>query len=465
MNHSNAGGASGAELARLDGHRARLVRLQVEDATRFAQESVLLHEASQLAEAISVRGGQGGRAAELAHHAIAAEFATALRVSDRTVQRRMSAAGVLVQAFPGTLAAVREGRIFRGHVSVIVDEGARLPDAPSRAAYEAAVLPFAEHEAPARVRVFARRVAERFHPRSLQQRHEDAAAGRGVWVTELGDGMAELLAVIPTVVANGILDRLNQFAEHSEDPAMPGGVVVEVEGAVPDARTRDQRRADAFADLCLTGDPAAHPGPAGLGSIRARVHLQVPVLSMLGNGDDPVTLHGHSPVDTDTALRLAGTASGWDRVLTHPITGAVLAVDRYTPNTDLKRTLRARDLHCRFPGCRQPAHRTDLDHTIDFALGGPTRENNLAHLCRRHHTLNHATAWTVVQHPGGILEWTSPIGHTYPDIPTSTVMFKPATDWNDAFAHANLNAVSTPDAAVNANDPPPFFSRVVGGTG
>ena len=113
MNHSNAGGASGAELARLDGHRARLVRLQVEDATRFAQESVLLHEASQLAEAISVRGGQGGRAAELAHRSIAAEFATALRVSDRTVQRQGEAVELTSTEFDLLLLLARApGKVF-----------------------------------------------------------------------------------------------------------------------------------------------------------------------------------------------------------------------------------------------------------------------------------------------------------------------------------------------------------------
>ena len=460
MNPTKGGDPTKAELARLDSYRVRLVRLQLEDAARFAQESLLLHEASQLAGEIAVRSGANGRSSEMTHRAIAAELAAALRVSDRTLQRRMAAADILVREFPGTLSAVREGRIGRGHVGVIVDGGAHLPDAASRAAYEAAVLPFAECEAPARVRPFARIVAERLHPRSVQERHASAAAQRGLWVRELQDGMSELLAIIPTVIANGILDRLNQFVD-AADPAPQradgeaGGATADAAASAggcrvtaasgstdlaPDARTRDQRRADAFGDLGLTGDPAAHPGPAGIGSIRARVQLNVPVLTLLGRSDVPATLTGLSPVDPDTARALAGTASGWDRVLTHPITGAVLAVDRYTPNRDLKRTLRVRDQHCRFPGCRLSVLRSDLDHTIDFALGGRTREDNLAYLCRRHHTMKHATAWSVVQQPGGVLEWTSPTGQVYPDVPTSSVMFRPAADWNEAFAHAHAEA-------------------------
>jgi hypothetical protein len=37
-----------------------------------------------------------------------------------------------------------------------------------------------------------------------------------------------------------------------------------------------------------------------------------------------------------------------------------------------RRFLRARDQHCRFPGCRRPAIRSEIDHTVDAALGGPT---------------------------------------------------------------------------------------------
>ena len=72
-----------------------------------------------------------------------------------------------------------------------------------------------------------------------------------------------------------------------------------------------------------------------------------------------------------------------------------------------------------------PARRCDIDHTIDHALSGQTSAANLAHLCRRHHTLKHQTAWTVTQRFGGVLEWTSPIGRTCTDTPVSTVAFAP----------------------------------------
>ena len=65
----------------------------------------------------------------------------------------------------------------------------------------------------------------------------------------------------------------------------------------------------------------------------------------------------------------------------------------------------------------------DHDHTHDHALGGKTELCNLACLCKRHHTLRHATKWQVRQLPGGALELTSPSGRTYVDTPTPRVVF------------------------------------------
>ena len=101
--------------------------------------------------------------------------------------------------------------------------------------------------------------------------------------------------------------------------------------------------------------------------------------------------------------------------MTHPVTGAVLAVDRYRPTKDLERALRVRDEHCRFPGCRQPFWRCDVDHSHDAARGGETSERNLAHLCRRHHTLKHATSGRCGSSAAALSNGPAP-----PALPTST---------------------------------------------
>ncbi|MGN7189433.1 HNH endonuclease signature motif containing protein, partial [Microbacterium enclense] len=200
-----------------------------------------------------------------------------------------------------------------------------------------------------------------------------------------------------------------------------------------DERTTAQLRADILADLLLTASPTADPtrtddGPGTLGTIRARVQVIVPALTMLTpahENTDPAELVGHGPLDAHTARTLTETTTlPWDRVITHPITGAVLHTDTYHRTTAIDRHLRARDRHCRFPGCTTPATRCDIDHTHDHALGGPTTHTNLAHLCQRHHTQKHLTRWNVTQLPGGVLEWTSPTGRTYTDEP---LPYSPAT--------------------------------------
>lgn len=143
----------------------------------------------------------------------------------------------------------------------------------------------------------------------------------------------------------------------------------------------------------------------------------------------PAELDGVIPIDNDTARQLAATASGWDRVFTHPFTGGALTVDRYRPSKHLRRHLRARDARCRFPGCGVPARKSDLDHTHAASTGGDTSAGNLATLCRRHHVLKHHTPWHVAQGHHGVLVWTSPTGRTYSDTPPpqNTVTFTDTT--------------------------------------
>jgi hypothetical protein len=96
----------------------------------------------------------------------------------------------------------------------------------------------------------------------------------------------------------------------------------------------------------------------------------------------------------------------------------------YRPPPALSRLVRARDLTCRFPGCRQPAHRADLDHLRPWP-GGPTAPANLWVLCRRHHRLKHCGLWTVealtAQGTNGPVRWTSPTGQVLTSAPPDYV--------------------------------------------
>jgi hypothetical protein len=93
------------------------------------------------------------------------------------------------------------------------------------------------------------------------------------------------------------------------------------------------------------------------------------------------------------------------------------ATSAYRPPPRLKERITARDLICRFPGCRQPAWRGDLDHTRPYDKGGLTCSCNLGGLCRRHHILKQHPSWQLIQPQPGIFEWTTPTGRRYMTIP------------------------------------------------
>ncbi len=376
---------------------------------------------------------------DLALRTVASELGAALRVRDRTVQRRMAAASFLVERFPLVWQAQGAGRITASHARGIVDAGEHLDDPADRDAYSAQLIEYAESESPNRVARLARRVAERFQPRPLEDRHQDAREQRRVWMNDLTDGMAELGLLGPAVLVHGAFDRLTQMAESVQrtDAGIDAGTADTTDPAgAEDPRTVDQTRCDLALDLLLTGTPAGHDTADGvLAAITGHVSVTVPILTLLGQDTTPAELDGITPVDPDTAKALAGAAPGWDRVLTHPITGAILTVDRYRPTADLKRHLQARDQRCRFPTCGMPARHSDLDHTRDAVLGGPTTDTNLGALCRRHYTLKHHTPWHVEHLHGGTYTWTSPTGRVYTDHPPpqNTVTFTEEADTGPPF--------------------------------
>ncbi len=456
-----------------DAHRA-VAEAQAREARLFAAALDLALERAAEQHAAGLRRRSR---ADLPLREVAAEIAAAFRLSDRAVQRRMGEASTTVTDYPDVLASWEHGKIDAAHVAAILDGGTGI-DPELRSTYETRVLAAAETETAGRMKSIARIIAARIDPESAARRQAAAKAGRNIRVIDLPDDMARLIADLPATLTYAIYDRLTRMATNVEDAPSHDTVVAdgawldaETEPSVDEQRTRqaahedpvpprdqprdrnvvrvitgptadagggkhhevataghllgtrtmDQKRADLLTDLLLAGAPVAHG--AGLDAIRGEVAITVPVLTLAGVGNQPALLAGYGPVDADTARRLAANAPGWDRVMTDPYTGAVLGVDRYRKNNDLERHLRARDERCRCPGCVRLARGTDVDHTVDAAHGGPTEHTNLAHLCRRHHTLKHDTAWRVRQLPGGVFEWTGPTGRTYRDRPPGVVTF------------------------------------------
>jgi hypothetical protein len=416
--HGGSGSADprqGAVVDALVEARRMIARLQ-------ATEAMLLAAAYDLGvEQIATTGGSGDPDRDIPLRSLAAQIGAATRTSDRTVGVRMADAAAVRELFPQTLAAQAAGEITEQHRRVVVDAGVHLDDATARAAYEADALAVARRETPGRTRPIVRRLAERHAPRTLAERHGTARAGRDVRVHDADDGMAVVTAHLPATLAHAAFDRISTMAR-TMARTMAGTLA---EGPDADTRTQAQLRADVFADLLLTGHPTAvvtDQSPTVAETVVAHVQVVIPVATLLGV-DHPGELAGRAVIDAATARLLAGTATRWDRLFVRPDGGTVLAVDRYRPSDQQRRVLAARDAHCRFPGCRVSVRRCDIDHTVAAAHDGPTEIANLAHLCRRHQTLKHHSAWRVRQLADGTLEWTTPTGRRHRDVPARVLEF------------------------------------------
>ncbi|MFJ4996530.1 DUF222 domain-containing protein [Microbacterium sp. NPDC088619] len=345
------------------------------------------------------------------YRSMIAEYSAAGHIPKGSVEYAFTDARTLSRALPAVFASFAAGSITAHHVreivraSEIVDDAIRdgRVEAATMGLYEAAVLVVAEQDTASRTKPHARKVAARLVGETVVETQRRATAERCVTVRSVGDGLAALTAILPEWVAVAISDRLTRMARHiahtrderepilaplddeseaslrlsdlsPEDPRYDAyfetGVIAadgtfvtdpladlidpmtdpaspDIEHLSGDTRTFDQIRADLLSDLLLSSDPSRANG-TGLENVSARIQVTVAASTLAGHDDRPAELDGHGPLDPDVARRLAGHCTGWSRLFLDA-TGLVTETDSYSPTAQMKRFLRARDEHCRFP--------------------------------------------------------------------------------------------------------------------
>lgn len=360
-------------------------------------------------KAVADSGSVGGALREVIERGVRLDLAARLRITEHAAGRLLTLAEALIRRYPAAFDSLAHARISEKHADVLVD----LIDTAEPAVRER-VLPEAIRLAESLpVGRFRRELAELIDTEreaTLAERHEAALVQRRVVIEPAMDGMAWLMALMPAVEAHAIHRRLTAIAK----------AIGEDEN---ETRSRDQIRADALGDLLIDGETEAHPDRAR--GIRATVAVTVPALALLEDEPSgafgPAVVEGLGPIPIDRAAELCGGADGWMRVLTHPETGAVLSVgrDQYRPPPSMRRLVAWRAGRCMAPGCNIPASRCEIDHTIAWEDGGTTSVDNLAPLCKGHHTVKHHGGWRVhaVPESGGALRWISPTGREYIETP------------------------------------------------
>lgn len=375
-----------------------LAETRVAMAAMHAREQRLLARLEGIAfQSVAAKENENTDSREMAWRSMVAEVSVVTQLADRTVQTMMGNATRLVELLPATLEALETGRISIAHARVILEHASGI-EGEACSEFERIMIERAETTTPGKLASSAKVVAARLRAGTFEERHVSARDARSVVVRDLDDGMSELLHVLPTPLAAAIFHRLTRQAK--------------AVAATGDPRTRDQLRSDLAVDLLLTGEPAMGedaPHTAAEG-IRAEISVTIPALALLGLSNESATLSGRGPIDLHTAMRLAANVPEFTRVLTDPVTDMVIAADTYRLSASLRRFLAARDRHCQFPTCNSDARWCDIDHTVAWEDGGKSVPENLAHLCRGHHTLKHNSRWKVRQSAPGVLEWTTPRG-------------------------------------------------------
>jgi hypothetical protein len=121
------------------------------------------------------------------------------------------------------------------------------------------------------------------------------------------------------------------------------------------------------------------------------------------------------PVPGEPGIAISWAAGLRDRV--HYLESGTCSHSRrsasYTLPAALRHLVEIRQRTCFAPGCRRPAARCDMDHTIPFDQGGITCECNTAPGCRRHHRCKQLPGWHVTQNPPGVMTWRLPGGRIY----------------------------------------------------
>ena len=352
----------------------------------------------------------GSRVGEFA----ADEVGAALHLCRGTAGARLSFA-LDLDRLPATAAALAAGRLGLGAAHRIADTVTALPDELA-AAVEATVVPDAAGKTAGQVQAAAAKAVLTVDPAAAETRRQGALRERRVVMYTRPDGMASIWALLSAEEATRVLARLRCRATAARTPG--------------DGRGHDERMADTFVDL-LTGpaptDRPDQPGGVEDGATGAAgrpprgqgpdVQVVVAATTLLRLDEQPGHLAGYGPIPAELARQIAADPDAtWRRILTDPASGTVTDVGRrtYRPPAALADHVRARDRTCRFPGCRLPAERCDLDHLVPYPRGS-TCAKNLRTECRHHHRLKHDDDWHAEADPDdpGVTRWTDPTGHTY----------------------------------------------------
>jgi hypothetical protein len=185
-------------------------------------------------------------------------------------------------------------------------------------------------------------------------------------------------------------------------------------------RTPAQRRHDALVDLARHF--LDHQRTRRGGRHRPHLNVIVDVEALQAGADGPGGRVVDGPhLDGVTVSRLVCDSALHRVVMAGRSTILDYGTATRTTPVNLWNALVVRDQGCRWAGCDRAPDWCEAHHVQWVTKGGPTRPDNQALLCSRHHHLAHTPGWQVHLHADATLVVTDPNGRTRTTRPPGTL--------------------------------------------
>src|SRR6059036_1653663 len=265
-----------------------------------------------------------------------------------------------------SIAAMKGGEIGFAHLATL----GRTADELGKGFDESKLLPLAKKHSPGK-----------FHQKVLHYKHSVDAAGynrdqerlaeeRRLRMSTAQDGCLLLYGVLDPVGGAAVRTALEPLAQ-------PSGA--------HDDRNREQRYADALVELASAGKPA-----------NLQVTATIETLKGLA-GAAAAEMEFSLPISSTSVQRMACDCSVTRVLLSQESVTIDVGRSKRVISNSLRKVLKIRDGHCRWPGCERPASWCDGHHLVHWIHGGTTDLDNLVLLCRRHHRMVHEGGWQLIK--------------------------------------------------------------------
>jgi Domain of unknown function (DUF222)/HNH endonuclease len=281
------------------------------------------------------------------------------------------AVGERIGELPESMDLMVSGRIGFAHMTVM----ARTANAVGASFDETRLLDKAEENSPGKFHHICRHYRHAANRKGYEAEQAELVENRRLSISTWEDGSLLLSGVLDPVGGAALRTALEPLARKS---------------GAHDDRDRERRLADALVELASGGEQ------------KAQIQVTSSLETLLGLAGAPAAEMEFSiPVSSTTVERLACDSSIARVLLDSESTVIDVGRSKRVVSEPGRRALKARDGHCRWPGCERPASWSAAHHVVHWIHGGSTDLDNLILLCHRHHWMVHEGNWQLVRGDDG----------------------------------------------------------------